>query len=103
MFQVPISLFILYFLCFTIYSITGGSLVKFLTTGLLSISTDFDKWKIFFCDERMVPTDDPDSTLGLYKKDLVGKVNLKEDQFVTIKQGVSGNTNTAIYSYSCHL
>lgn len=71
-------------------SISGGSLVKFLTTGLPNIKTDFSKWKIFFCDERVVPVDNPDSTFGVYKKDLIGKVPLTEEQFVRIKDGVSG-------------
>lgn len=70
--------------------ISGGSLVKFLTTGLPKIKTDFSKWKIFFCDERVVPVDNPDSTFGVYKKDLIGKVPLTEEQFVRIKDGVSG-------------
>lgn len=70
----------------------GGSLASFLTTGLPKISSDFDKWRIYFCDERVVPENDPESTFGLYKRTLIdnGAVNLKEHQFVTIKQGVSG-------------
>lgn len=73
------------------YLVLGGSLVSFLTAGLLSIQTDFSKWKVFFCDERVVPYDNDDSTFGVYKSQLIGKVNLTEDQFVKIKQGVSGN------------
>ncbi|XP_019762001.2 6-phosphogluconolactonase [Dendroctonus ponderosae] len=71
--------------------VSGGSLVSFLATGLTKISTDFSKWKIFFCDERLVPVADPDSTFGVYKKQLIDTeaVSLKEDQFVTVKQGVS--------------
>lgn len=68
-------------------------MVSFLSTGLLTINTDFSKWRIFFCDERVVPFDDDDSTFGIYKKQLVGKVNLTEEQFVKIKQGVSGIIN----------
>ncbi|GLV33948.1 6-phosphogluconolactonase [Carabus blaptoides fortunei] len=69
--------------------VSGGSLVKFLTSGLPKIKTDFSKWKIFFCDERVVPVDNPDSTFGVYKQDLIGKVPLSEEQFVKIKDGVS--------------
>lgn len=59
--------------------------------GLPEISSEFNKWRIYFCDERVVPETDPDSTFGLYKKILDSRaVNLKESQFVTIKQGVSG-------------
>lgn len=66
-------------------------MVTFLAVGLLNIKTDFSKWKIFFCDERVVPINDPDSTFGQYKNALIGKTDLEEDNFVTIKQGVTGN------------
>lgn len=75
-----------------IFYVLGGSLASFLTQGLPNIKTDFSKWKFFFCDERVVPEDDPESTFGLYKKSFVdsGAVNVKVDQFITIKQGVNG-------------
>lgn len=67
-------------------------MASFLALGLPTISSEFDKWRIYFCDERVVPENDPESTFGLYKRTLLtsGVVNLKEHQFVTIKQGVSG-------------
>lgn len=69
-------------------------MVTFLVLSLPFIKTDFSKWKIFFCDERVVPVDSPDSTFGTYKKELIGKVpNLTEEQFIKIKQGVSGEYN----------
>lgn len=71
----------------------GGSVLKFLTTSLPMVKTDFSKWRVFFCDERLVPFDDAESTFGVYKKELVGKINLKEEQFVKIKQGVAGMYN----------
>lgn len=70
-------------------------MVSFLITGLPKIKTDFSKWRIFFCDERLVPVDDPDSTYGIYKSKLIDTnvIDLKEKQFVIIKQGVSGIYN----------
>lgn len=66
-------------------------MIKFLSLGLPSIKTDFSKWNIFFCDERVVPYDSPDSTVGLYKKELIGKLpGLSDKNFVAIKQGCSG-------------
>lgn len=67
--------------------------MKFLTTGLPTIQTDFSKWRVFFCDERVVPFNDADSTFGVYKKELAAKVNLQENQFIKIKEGVSGVYN----------
>ncbi|XP_050518249.1 6-phosphogluconolactonase [Diabrotica virgifera virgifera] len=70
--------------------VSGGSLAVFLEVGLPKIKSDFSKWRLFFCDERVVPVDNPDSTYGLYKRALVdsGLLGLKPDQFVQIKQGV---------------
>ncbi|KAJ3663702.1 hypothetical protein Zmor_007931 [Zophobas morio] len=68
--------------------VSGGSLVGFLKEGLPKINTDFSKWRVFFCDERVVPEDSPDSTYGQYKE-LATTLKLKENQFVTIKQGIS--------------
>ncbi|KAJ8915795.1 hypothetical protein NQ315_004607, partial [Exocentrus adspersus] len=80
--------------------LSGGSLASFLTTGLPKIKTDFSKWRIFFCDERVVPVDDPDSTFGLYKSKLVDSkvIDLKEDQFITIKQGISAEEAASDYA-----
>lgn len=48
----------------------------------------------------MVPESDPDSTFGLYKKTLLdsGVVNLKPDQFITIKQGISAEEAAVDYA-----
>lgn len=69
--------------------LSGGSLVKYLCTGLPNIDTDWSKWILLFCDERLVPEDSEDSTFGAYKKDFLPKVPLKENQFIRIKQGVT--------------
>jgi len=64
--------------------VSGGSLAKFLCQGLPSIQTDWARWKIFFCDERLVPADNSDSTWGLYRSQLLSVTPLKEDQFITV-------------------
>ncbi|CAG9856054.1 unnamed protein product [Phyllotreta striolata] len=78
---------------------SGGSLATFLATGLPKIQTDFSKWTIFFCDERVVPVNNPDSTFGLYKKTLIdsGAVPLKDEQFVQIEQGVPADVAARAY------
>ncbi|CAG9816408.1 unnamed protein product [Phaedon cochleariae] len=80
---------------------SGGSLATFLSKGLPKIKTkDFSQWRIFFCDERLVPVDDADSTYGLYKRSLIdsGAVALKEEQFIQIKQGVSAEDAATDYA-----
>lgn len=73
--------------------LSGGSIVNFLSKGLTNINTDLSKWIFFFCDERIVPVEDPDSTFGLYKKTLLAKISLQESQFIKIKENVSGRYN----------
>ncbi|KAI5700982.1 hypothetical protein M8J76_002418 [Diaphorina citri] len=66
--------------------VSGGSLIKALAEDILpKVRTDFSKWRIFFCDERMVPYDHPESTFGVYKKLLLGKFpGLTEESFVPV-------------------
>ncbi|KAH8673566.1 hypothetical protein BX600DRAFT_208562 [Xylariales sp. PMI_506] len=60
--------------------VSGGSLPKTLALALLSppASDDeklhFDKWEIFFADERAVPLDHEDSNYALVKKELLDKI-----------------------------
>lgn len=68
----------------------GGSLATFLSKGLQKISTDWSKWKLFFCDERVVPLDNSDSNFGVYKAALIGVVPLAEEQFVKINPHLPG-------------
>lgn len=54
------------------------------------ITTDWSKWRFFFCDERIVPFDNEESTYGQYKASLIGKIPITEDQFITIDTEHSG-------------
>lgn len=48
--------------------LSGGSLVSMLSKELpTQPGLDCSKWVVGFCDERVVPFDDPESTYGLYK------------------------------------
>ena len=69
--------------------LSGGSLPKFLAAGMKSDigkSIPWSKVKFFFCDERMVPTEDPDSTLGLYLSlfKSLDDLDIKVEQFVSV-------------------
>jgi 6-phosphogluconolactonase len=79
---------------------------KYLCEILPNIETEWDKWIIFFCDERFVTEEDADSTYGcvflsnqinssthilivafvhrFYKANLIPKVPLKAEQFMWI-------------------
>ncbi|ROW17809.1 hypothetical protein VPNG_00766 [Cytospora leucostoma] len=60
--------------------VSGGSLPKTLAQALLAPSTgpedtvQWDKWEIFFADERVVPLDHEDSNYALLKKELLDKI-----------------------------
>ncbi|KAI1102843.1 nagb/rpia/CoA transferase-like protein [Jackrogersella minutella] len=61
-------------------AISGGSLPKILASALLKKSKSeedsikFDKWEIFFADERAVPLDHEDSNYGLIKTELLDRI-----------------------------
>ena len=68
----------------------GGSVAKFLANGLPSLSTDWSKWRMFFCDERHVAFDDPECTYTIYKNGLMAKVGLKEEHVYPDDPSVTG-------------
>ncbi|XP_034647922.1 6-phosphogluconolactonase isoform X1 [Trachemys scripta elegans] len=41
-------------------------------------------WVLAFCDERLVPVEDPESTYGAYKTHLLSKISIPENQVVII-------------------
>uniref|UniRef100_A0A3Q3N8K4 6-phosphogluconolactonase n=1 Tax=Labrus bergylta TaxID=56723 RepID=A0A3Q3N8K4_9LABR len=65
--------------------LSGGSLVSMLGKELLALpDLDCSKWLVGFCDERLVPFDDPESTYGLYEGELFSKINIPESGILTI-------------------
>ena len=68
-----------------VIGLSGGSLPKFFAMGAAKMSVDWSKVKFIFCDERLVPFDNPDSTFKIYKDTVIGKVQgIAEENFVTI-------------------
>lgn len=55
----------------------GGSMPKMLSPGLLALTDEEVNWNLvhfFFCDERLVPLDDAESTFGAYQLSLFAKL-----------------------------
>ncbi|KAK7940452.1 hypothetical protein WMY93_003778 [Mugilogobius chulae] len=70
--------------------LSGGSLVSMLSKELLSLpQLDCSKWICAFCDERLVPFDDPESTYGLYKNNLFSKVNIPDSGILKIEPSLA--------------
>ncbi|XP_013186356.1 6-phosphogluconolactonase [Amyelois transitella] len=78
--------------------LSGGSVVKYLCESLPRIDTEWSKWVLAFCDERVVPEDSEDSTFGTYKRQLLPKTDLNESQFIVIKPGVTVDEAAKDYS-----
>src|ERR1700743_3143689 len=58
-------------------AVSGGSLPKTLGKALLASSDDtpqFDKWDVFFADERCVPLDHEDSNYRVVKEEWLDKI-----------------------------
>jgi len=65
--------------------ISGGSLPKLLAADLKNRQgIEWEKWEVFFCDERLVPLDHEDSNYFLCKKEFFDHVSIPEDQIYTI-------------------
>lgn len=57
-------------------AISGGSLIKILNQGLLSRQDliEWDKWDIYFADERLVPFDSEESNFGNAKREIFDQI-----------------------------
>lgn len=65
-------------------------MVDVLAKCLPKIKTDWSKWRIFFCDERVVEPGDGRTNFALYKSNFIGKVPVTEEQFIRIDPELSG-------------
>lgn len=97
-FKIGLSGMILYYKIITCYSgnvlfskYLGGSVVSLLSEYLAKVETDWLKWRFFFCDERLVEFNDPESTFAQYRDKFISNLPISEDQFIKINPHLSGN------------
>jgi len=76
---------------------SGGSAAKMLCASLPALTTDWSKWKVFFCDERHVPFDDPECTFSFYKSNLMSKVPLPEENVFPLDPSVTVDQAAQLY------
>ncbi|XP_034047027.1 6-phosphogluconolactonase [Thalassophryne amazonica] len=82
--------------------LSGGSLVSILSKELLSLPVlDCSKWVVGFCDERLVPFDNPESTYGLYKSQFFSKTNIPDSGILTIDASLP--VKECAEDYTCKL
>ena len=69
-----------------IVGLSGGSLPKFfLAAAKQTTNINWSSVKFIFCDERLVPFDDKESTFGVFKEKVIGQVEgISEANFVTV-------------------
>lgn len=87
---------------FTI-ALSGGSLPKLLK-GLIDFpGIKWDKWQVFYADERVVPLDHPDSNHSLCKNELFSKVPLPEGNIHTIDYSLESDLEELCDDYESQL
>lgn len=69
--------------------LSGGSVVSLLSEYLAKVETDWSKWRFFFCDERLVDFNDPESTYAQYRDKFISNLPISEDQFIKINPQLS--------------
>jgi len=86
-------------------AVSGGSLVTVLAKNLIANeNVKWDKWEIFFADERVVPLDHEDSNYRLVKEELLDKITWTDkkplvhtiDYSIIEKGGDNADTQTEL-------
>lgn len=75
-------------------AVSGASLVDQLAGALIDLTDhlsddDWSRWLILFVDERLVPTDDPQSTHGCYLRSIADWNKILPSQFIGIDESLS--------------
>ena len=84
--------------------VAGGSVAKYLCSGLPFLSSDWSKWRVFLCDERYVPQDHLDCTYGIYRSSLASNIpDLVDNIFpIMVDDRLSGRQSTKYLYYICY-
>jgi len=84
---------------------SGGSLPKMLATHIIGRpEVRWDKWQVFFADERLVPLDHEDSNYKLCHEELFSKVpELKRSQIHTIDESLLDDAEEVADEYEKQL
>uniref|UniRef100_A0A182QK43 6-phosphogluconolactonase n=1 Tax=Anopheles farauti TaxID=69004 RepID=A0A182QK43_9DIPT len=78
--------------------VSGGSLADILCEGMSDLRSDFSKWQIFFCDERVVSVSDKESTWGTFKRNMLGLGDVvPESAFIPVNSSLDVNEAAVDY------
>lgn len=78
-------------------AVSGGSLPKFIKGLSKRADIEWDRWWVYFCDERYVAPDHPDSNYGALKQLLLNEVSIPVGQILQIDNKVSVTESAALY------
>ena len=68
-----------------VIGVSGGSVATLLNRHLPDIRTDWTKWHVFLCDERVVAKDDPECTWTTFRCVKAVSRRCEEDGLVKIE------------------
>ncbi|CAG2108581.1 unnamed protein product [Medioppia subpectinata] len=70
--------------------VSGGSVPQVLARAVPQMVTEWRKWRLFLCDERLVPVDDPENTFGVYRSVVLPLIpELAADQFLAVDHSLA--------------
>ncbi|OBZ78907.1 putative 6-phosphogluconolactonase [Grifola frondosa] len=84
-------------------AISGGSLPKLLTALIDRPGLKWDKWQVFYADERVVPLDHPDSNHALATRELFSKVPIPASHIHTIDPALADDLEELSDAYEKEL
>jgi len=84
-------------------AISGGSLPKMLKGLVNSQAIKWDKWHVYYADERVVPLDHPDSNHALCMGELFSKVPIPETNIHAIDVSLLDNVEELADEYEKEL
>jgi len=84
-------------------AISGGSLPKQLGGLVGHSAARWDKWHVYFSDERAVPFDDPDSNYKLVNDEFLSKVTIPEANIHRINTELLGDLDELADEYESQL
>jgi 6-phosphogluconolactonase len=84
-------------------AISGGSLPKMLSGLVGHPEIKWDKWHVYFTDERVVPLEHEDSNYGLCQKELFSKVPIPSSQVYPINVALLANIDALTDDYERQL
>ncbi|KAI0932442.1 hypothetical protein AcW1_000435 [Taiwanofungus camphoratus] len=84
-------------------ALSGGSLPKQLNALIDRPGVKWDKWQVFYADERVVPLDHPDSNHLLCTNELFSKVPIPRDNIHTIDYSLADDLEELSDAYEKEL